>query len=180
MIVITMIITCLLFSCASTQRKQSESKDADFYINRGIAYYKKGQYDQATSDYDKALEINPRSAGAFYNRGLVYGKIKGQYDQAISDFTKALEINPRDAEAYVNRGNTYYLRNQYDQAISDYDKALEINPRSAGAIYDRGLAHYFKKEYDKSWDDIKKAQDLGYQVPPKFLDDLRKASGREK
>jgi hypothetical protein len=37
-----------------------------------------------------------------------------------------------------------------------------------------------QKECDKSWDDIKKAQDLGYQVPPEFLDDLRKASGREK
>ena len=46
--------------------------------------------------------------------------------------------------------------------------------------YSRGLAYYFKKEYDKSWDDIKKAQELGHQVPPKFLDNLRKASGREK
>jgi hypothetical protein len=36
-----------------------------------------------------------------------------------------------------------------------------------------------EKEYDKSWDDIKKAQALGYQIPPKSLDDLRKASGRQ-
>jgi hypothetical protein len=26
---------------------------------------------------------------------------------------------------------------------------------------------------------MKKAQDLGYQIPSKFLDDLRKASGRQ-
>jgi hypothetical protein len=27
---------------------------------------------------------------------------------------------------------------------------------------------------------VKRAQDLGYKIPPKFLDDLRKAWGREK
>jgi hypothetical protein len=48
------------------------------------------------------------------------------------------------------------------------------------AYGNRGRAYYFKKEYDKSWDDIKKVQALGYQIPPEFLDDLRKASGREK
>ena len=28
--------------------------DANAYDNRGLAYYYKGQYDQAISDYDKA------------------------------------------------------------------------------------------------------------------------------
>jgi hypothetical protein len=48
------------------------------------------------------------------------------------------------------------------------------------AYFNRGRSYYFKKEYDKSWDDIRKAQDLGYKIPAEFLDDLRKASGREK
>ena len=66
----------------------------------------KSQYDKAISDYTKAIEINPRFAEAYYNRGLAYGK-KGQYDKAISDYTKAIEINPRFAEAYNNRGDAY-------------------------------------------------------------------------
>ena len=132
------ILIPLLFSCATT-------KDAKFYSNRGVAYAAKSQYDQAISDYTKALEINPRFAWAYYNRGNAYMR-KDQYDQAISDFNKVLEINPREAQAYSRRGRCYY----------------------------------FKKEYDKSWDDIKKAQDLGYKIPPEFLDELRKASGREK
>ena len=108
--IILPIVLFFLFSYASTQQKQSESRDAEFYNNRGIAYRR-----------------------------------KGQYDRAISDYNKALEINPRFAEAYNNRGRAYYL----------------------------------KGEYGKSWEDIKKAQDLGYKIPPKFLDDLRKASGKQ-
>jgi len=155
-----------------------KSQSAEFYYNRGITYYKKGQYDQAILDYTKALEINPRHAKAYCNRGVAYGE-KGIHDQAISDFNNALEIDPRYAEAYYNRGVAYREKGQYDQAISDYTKALEINPRHAGAYYDRGVAYYFKREYEKSWKNVKKAQSLGDQIHPEFLDNLRKASGRQ-
>ncbi len=86
----------------------------------------------------------------------------------------------KDAKFYNNRGNAYYSKGQYDQAISDFNKALEINPRYALAYNNRGVAYYFKREYEKSWKDVEKAQSLGYQIHPEFLEELRKASGREK
>jgi tetratricopeptide (TPR) repeat protein len=141
--IILSIVLFFLFSYASGQQEQTGSMDAEAYNNRGIAYGKKGQFDQAISDLTKALKINPRYARAYYNRGIAYGK-----------------------------------KDQYDQAISDYTKALEINPRFAGAYYNRGIAYYYKREYDKSLEDVKKAQNLGYQTSPKFLETLRKASGR--
>jgi tetratricopeptide (TPR) repeat protein len=91
--VVLPILLILLFSYASAQQKQIESRD-QFHLNRGVTSHDKGQLDQAISDFTKALEINPRLAEAYYNRGIVYSE-KGQLDQAISDFTKALEINPR-------------------------------------------------------------------------------------
>ena len=81
--------------------------------------------------------------------------------------------------AYNDRGISYGEKGQYDQAISDFTKALELNPRLAEAYSNRGAAYYFKREYEKSWKDVEKAQSLGYQIPPKFLDLLRKASGRQ-
>lgn len=99
--IILPIILFSLFSCASTQPKQDESRDAKFYNNRGIAFGEKGQYDQAISDFNQAIEINPRYNRAYNNRGIVY-RLRGQYNQAISDFNKAIAINPLDAEAYNN------------------------------------------------------------------------------
>jgi Tfp pilus assembly protein PilF len=99
--VISPIVLFFLFSCATTEQKQSESRNPKFYNNRGIAYGEKGQYDQAIADFNKAIEINPRYDKAYNNRGIVY-RLKGQYDQAISDFNKAIEINPMDAQAYNN------------------------------------------------------------------------------
>src|SRR3989338_11675443 len=80
--------------------------DADAYYKRGLAYQDKGQYDQAISDYSRALEIDPWDTAAYNNRGDTYEN-KGQYDQAISDYNRALEIDPWYALAYYNRGVAY-------------------------------------------------------------------------
>src|ERR1700756_3215124 len=72
------------------------------YLNQGNTSYKKGLYNQAISDYNKAIEIDPKYAGAYNNRGYTYYS-KDLYDQAISDYNKAIEIDPRYAGAYNNR-----------------------------------------------------------------------------
>jgi tetratricopeptide (TPR) repeat protein len=149
-----------------------------FLNNVGNAYSRKGLLDQAISDYNKALEINPMDAEAYNNRGNAYSR-KDLLDQAISDCNKALEINPRYAAAYYNRGVAYRKKGLYDQAIADYTKVLEINVRSASAYINRAMVYYLKGNYDKSWDDVTKAQELGHQIAPMFIDALRKASGRQ-
>jgi tetratricopeptide (TPR) repeat protein len=71
---------------------QKTSLDAKSYNNRGIAYQKKRQYDKAISDYSKAIEINPRYADAYNNRGNAYGEGKGQHDKAWDDVKKAQDL----------------------------------------------------------------------------------------
>ncbi len=76
----------------------------------------KGQCNQAISDFNKALEIDPRFAQTYNNRGIAYVS-KAQYDKAISDYNRPLQINPRYAEAYNNRGIAHVSKAQYDKAI---------------------------------------------------------------
>ena len=128
---VSVLIVLIVAGCAEIHRP---GLDADSYVKRGLTYADKGQYDKDISDYNKAIEINPRDADAYSNRGTAYDT-KGQYDKAISDYNKAIEINPRLADAYYNRGIAYGKRGQYDKAISDYSKAIEINPRDADAYY---------------------------------------------
>lgn len=119
------------------------------------------------------------NAEPYYNRGLAYLR-KSQYDEAITEFNKAIEINPRYSLAYNDRGYAYLNKRQYDRAISDFTKAIEIKPRYHKAYNNRAVSYYYKGEYDRAWEDVQKAHSLGFQVHPNFLNDLRKASGREK
>ena len=63
---------------------QKIKRQIAIYFFRGVAYGIKGQYSEAITDYKKAIEINPRYAETYINRGFAYAKGKGQYDQAIS------------------------------------------------------------------------------------------------
>ncbi|MCG6944826.1 MAG: tetratricopeptide repeat protein [Deltaproteobacteria bacterium] len=155
-----------------------ESQTAVHYF-RGISFAIKGQYDQAISEYNKAVSLNPAFASAYTSRGVAYAQSGGQYDQAISDFSKAIEISPQFAKAYKDRGFAYYKKGQYDQAISDYGKAIEIHPKFADAYFNRAVAYYSKGEYEKAWGDVHTVQSFGLQVSPRFIDALRAVSGRQ-
>ena len=106
---------------------QKNSKLAEAYFNRGLAYALTGRYEQAASDFNKFIALEPRDPDAYYNRGLAYVK-KGQYDQALADFSQALKLNPQDAQVHYARGFAYYKKGQPDKATSDRQMALNLDP----------------------------------------------------
>jgi tetratricopeptide (TPR) repeat protein/tRNA A-37 threonylcarbamoyl transferase component Bud32 len=107
--------------------------------NKGVALDNLGKPQEAIECYDRALEINPRYAGAWYNKGTALDDL-GKYQEAIVCYDEALEINPRYAEAWSNKGNTLYKLGKFQEAIVCYDEALEINPRYAEAWSNKGVA----------------------------------------
>ena len=121
----------------ATQRLKSWSGEA--FINRGDAYYNRGLYDKAISDFTRAIEIDPKYVLTYLNRGLSYNK-KGLYDKAISDYSMAIEISPKYALAYHNRGVANYNKRLYDKAISDFTRAIEIDPKYVLAFYSKALS----------------------------------------
>ena len=47
------------------------------YTNRGLEYWAKGEFDRAIADHNKAIEIDPRLALAYINRGVAHAAKKG-------------------------------------------------------------------------------------------------------
>jgi len=118
------------------------------------------------------------TAESHYANGVELLK-KKQLDQAIPEFTRALEINSRFAEAYALRGIVYGAKGQFNKAIVDSTMALEINPRLAPAYQTRAIGYFAKRRFNQAWDDVHQAQSLGFKVDPKFLEKLRRGSGRQ-
>ena len=58
--------------------------------------------ERSIEDYDRAIELDPNVAAAYYNRGHSYSDL-GQYQRAIEDFDKAIELDPNYAEARTHR-----------------------------------------------------------------------------
>ena len=56
-----------------------------------IVYWAKGQFDKAISDYNKAIELNPKYADAYYNRGVAC-YYKREYDKTWKDVHMAQSL----------------------------------------------------------------------------------------
>ena len=111
-------------------------KLAEAFNNRGMAYRSKDDIDRAIQDYNRAIQINPKSASAFNNRGVAYD-YKGDYERAIQDYDQAIKLTPAFAQAYFNRGNAYLGKSQYAPAIDDYNQAIRLKPDFAAAFDNR-------------------------------------------
>ena len=158
---------------------EMDPKNAEAYNYRGYCYILAGDFEKATADYTKAIDLDPFYADAYYNRAMVYDMHKSDHTNAICDFTKAIQLKPRFGEAYLGRGAAYAKDGKSDAAINDYNKAIEIDPENGNIYYNRAVTYYAKGEYQKSWDNVGKAQELGCEIHPVFLKNLKKASGRE-
>jgi tetratricopeptide (TPR) repeat protein len=117
--------------------------------NLGVALHKKGQTDEAISQYQEALRLNPELAEAHYNLGNVVCE-QGRIDEAISQYQEALRLKPDYAEAHYTLGVALDKKGQIDGAISQYQEALRLKPDYAEAHYNLGTALDKKGQTDEA------------------------------
>ena len=126
------------------------------FVNRGTAYYEKGDYDRAIQDYNEAIRLNPKETLSHVARGDAYKK-KGDFDRAIQDFDEAIRLNANYERAYYDRGGAYIDKDDYDRAIQDFDEAIHLNSNDTNAYNDRGVACAKKGDYDRAIRDYNQA-----------------------
>lgn len=115
-------------------------RDANLYLNRGIAYFNKSDYAKAVADYDEALRLDPKMSPALNNRCLTRAVMGSNLEGALADCNEVLKLVPNDPYAHDNIGLINLKLKQYDKAIAQYNLSLRTDPDRARALYGRGLA----------------------------------------
>src|SRR6266571_4734787 len=93
---IKVIILGLIALFSIIYNGHAQSREGEILKKAG-KYLQNGKYDEAITEYNNVLVINPNCKNAYYGRGISYGK-KNNLDQAISNFNKAIELDPKDAD----------------------------------------------------------------------------------
>ena len=100
--------------------------EARTYVDKGVEYSARNQYEKAIKSYSKAIRLNPYSANAYNKRGVSYQAI-GQFDKAIQDYDEAIRLDPENAASpYHNRGLAYEALGNSLQAEQDLAKSKEL------------------------------------------------------
>jgi carboxyl-terminal processing protease len=146
-------------SCTLIIEGQATGKKGSAYHSRGVASYRKGDYDGAIADFSRAIELDPNKPNTYFGRGAAYYG-KRDYGRALADYDRALELDPKFTHAYQGRGTVYNRQGDYAQAIADFSRALELDPEYAYAYAGRGAAYYNRDENDLAIADLSRAIEL--------------------
>ena len=122
-----------------------------------------GDHHGAIDDTTKAIELDPKNAITWHNRGGAKNEL-GDYHGAIDDFTKAIKLNPKDAATWNNRGGAKNALGNYHDAIDDCTKAIELDPKKADAWNNRGWAKSELGDYQGAIDDYNKAVEFAPKI----------------
>lgn len=77
------------------------------------------------ADYDKILELSPRMAVAWFNRGNILLEME-DYDGAAYSYTQAINLKSDFGEAYYNRGYISLRAGHQTDGVADLGKAGEL------------------------------------------------------
>lgn len=101
-------------------------EEAKEYYNKGLEYFKAGDFGKALEKYDKAIELNPNNADIYTDRGLACEN--NGLDCAIKNYSEAIKIDPKSAMAHYKRGKIYAIKEEHKKAIKDFDEAIRLQP----------------------------------------------------
>lgn len=115
---------------------QGEIFSQEDEIISGSAKDKYLDYERAIGCYDQAIKYEPNYTDAWYNRGIILGKLE-RNREALQSFNKVLSIKPFLVDAWYMRGITLINMKRYSEALKSLNRALEIDPNYIQARQDR-------------------------------------------
>jgi len=129
-----------------TKQIELDPNEIELYFRRGSHYWSVGEWDLASRDIERTLEIAPTSAGALQSHGSLL-LLRRQYDEAIEQFTKSLAIK-KYAGTYVKRSEAYGRQDKSQEAISDLMSAMRMDPAIPSVVWATAFYHHWISKFD--------------------------------
>ena len=114
-----------------------------------VNYNSKEDYERAIEFANEAIELNPKNAKAYNERGIAYGGLGEEY-KSLEDYNKAIELNSNSALYFSNRGHMHMFFKNPDDAIKDFKKAIELNSNESLAYSGLCWAYNDKGNYNEA------------------------------
>ncbi len=110
---------------------------ATYYLI-GLCHFNNGELEQATSQLQRALDLNPAHGQARMLASLVYMK-KNKADDAIAEIRKVLATDPQNAAAHSILGSAFLAKGMSTEGIAELNRALELDPELVDARFKKGI-----------------------------------------
>ncbi len=110
-------------------REKTQNKSASTHNNYGVLLADLDRNEEAESQYNKAIEIDPKFAIAHTNYALLLQKLNRK-SESEEHYLKAIEINPEDPSMHINYANFLREKTQFYDAEKEARIALQAQPEN--------------------------------------------------
>jgi tetratricopeptide (TPR) repeat protein len=144
----------------------ADLKFVNAYAARAWAYNRILDFQSASQDFSRALDLRSNSPNILLDRAAMYITGTNEFNKAQADIDQAIKLKPDNARAYQIRAIMYLNTNKLLTALDDCNKALELNPNFYDTYATRANVYREMKRYDDALKDYQKY----IEINPNFAD----------
>ena len=115
--------------CGVHRAAKIEPAQAQHYLSRADANYRKGESAAAAADFDRAAELDPKIENIGYWQGYTH-RVAGDFETARRHLERFTAANPAHADALASLGFIAIEQGRFDEAEPPLRRALEIEPKN--------------------------------------------------
>ena len=135
-------------------------KDARKAFDKARDLLRKKKTPEAKKELEKAVEIYPKYATAWYELGQIYAGEK-QPEQAKNAYSKALEADPKLVTPYLQLAQLAAMEGKWQEVADTSDRAIKLNPFDFPyAFFVNAVANYNLRKLDAAEKSVLEAQKL--------------------
>ncbi|NCG31677.1 MAG: DUF4388 domain-containing protein [Proteobacteria bacterium] len=138
----------------STEAEAGGDESLQQHLNVGVAFYRSGMMEDATREFEQALEIDPKQARANFMLGLMAFRA-GRLDEALQHFGSMPESHREGYAVQRNRALTLELLGRYPEALEALDTASLSKPDAADLHLARGILFLKARDAARSLDSLR-------------------------
>jgi tetratricopeptide (TPR) repeat protein len=117
-----------------TRLHHKPPKDALRVFMHGVKMSEKNLWQNAASDFERAVALDPDFSEAHGNLGVAYTGLR-LLDRAASEFRRAIELDPATSVHHANLAVILIEQQKWEEAEPEAQKAVNLDPSSTKAHY---------------------------------------------
>jgi tetratricopeptide (TPR) repeat protein len=133
-----------------------QPKDANIWINLGLAQFRKGVVAEAERSYFNAVQLDQTSSEACYSLGVTRYTL-GRYAEATEAFSRAAELTPNSAEVWFDLSTSLQMENKAQEAIFALKKVIDLEPNHPLAWANIGALYMHQRDLTSALEALKRA-----------------------
>ncbi|GAA0877108.1 hypothetical protein GCM10009119_00760 [Algoriphagus jejuensis] len=151
-----------------TEDLKFKPTDVKMLYSRGRAFQEMGNLEEAKSDFEAALDNDPKNFQVLLGLATLQLESKN-YGSALLYATKAEEIPGAPAMASLLKGRALHQMGMPEDALKAYGNAIQIDKNFGQAYFNRGMLKVALERNKKACEDFTLAATLDYPGAEEML-----------